>query len=53
MIRQSLGGRNGPLLLIDRPEGLIGHGAGAEPAFNDRFGACILRAVAARDVAGC
>ncbi len=53
MIRGTLGARNGPLLLIDRPEGLVGHGAGAEPAFNDRFGACILRAVASRDTAGC
>lgn len=30
-------------LLIDRPEGLPGHGAGATTAFNDRFGACLLR----------
>lgn len=53
MIRDTLEARNGPLLLIDRPDGLIGHGAGAEPAFNDRFGACILRAVASRDAGGC
>ena len=30
-------------LLIDRPEGLTGHGAGARTEFNDRFGACLLR----------
>jgi hypothetical protein len=53
MIRAALGGRAAPLLLIDRPEGLVGHGAGAEPAFNDRFGACILRAVALRDPGSC
>ena len=30
-------------LLVDRPEGLSGHGAGATSAFNDRYGACLLR----------
>ena len=30
-------------LLLDRPEGLTGHGAGARTEFNDRFGACLLR----------
>jgi dienelactone hydrolase len=33
----------GALLVIDRPEGLAGHGAGALPAFGERFGACLLR----------
>lgn len=53
MIRGTLAQRPAPLLLIDRPTGLSGHGAGAEPAFNDRFGACILRAVAERDASAC
>lgn len=30
-----------PLLLIDRPAGFIGHGAGWLPPFSDRFAACI------------
>jgi len=30
-----------PLLLIDRPAGFIGHGAGWLPPFADRFAACI------------
>ena len=53
MLRGALGGREGPLLVIERPGGLLGHGAGAEPAFNDRFGDCILRTIALRDPSGC
>jgi len=53
LARAALAGRSGPLVVIERPGGLIGHGAGAEPAFNDRFGACILRAVAERDGSRC
>ncbi|WP_291296157.1 hypothetical protein [Elioraea sp.] len=53
MLRGRLADRPAPLLVINRPAGLAGHGAGAEPAFNDRYGDCILRAVATRDAAGC
>ena len=35
--------RAGAFLLLDRPEGLTGHLAGASVRFNDRFGACLLR----------
>jgi hypothetical protein len=41
-------------LLIDRPEGVAGHGAGGSTAFNDRYGACLLRfATAPRPPASC
>ncbi|MFN8981922.1 MAG: hypothetical protein ACK5X9_05235 [Alphaproteobacteria bacterium] len=41
-------------LLIDRPEGLDGHSAGASIAFNDRYGACLLRfATAPRPPSSC
>lgn len=30
-------------LIVDRPDGLTGHGAGSTAAFNDRFGQCLLR----------
>ncbi|WP_144182756.1 hypothetical protein [Elioraea rosea] len=53
MLRTALADRPGPFLLIDRPDGLVGHGAGAEPGFNDRYGACIVRAVAERDARNC
>lgn len=53
MLRGRLADRAAPLLLIDRPAGLAGHGAGAEPAFNDRYGDCILRVVTTRQAAGC
>ena len=33
----------GGVLLIDRPEGLVGHGAGETYGFEDRFAACLLR----------
>jgi pimeloyl-ACP methyl ester carboxylesterase len=46
--------RFGALLLIDRPEGMTGHGAGGSTAFNDRYGACLLRfATAPRPPATC
>lgn len=53
LLRARLAARAAPLLVIDRPPGLAGHGAGAEPAFNDRFGDCILRTVATRNAPGC
>lgn len=34
--------RTGGLLLIDRPEGLNGHGAGGSAKFSTQFGACLL-----------
>jgi hypothetical protein len=40
---RSLESRAAAFLLIDRPEGIAGHGGGASRAFNDRFGACLLR----------
>jgi dienelactone hydrolase len=30
------------LLFLDRPGGIQGHGGGAEPAFNQRYGRCLL-----------
>jgi hypothetical protein len=35
--------RFGAFLLIDRPNSVTGHGAGGTTAFNDRYGACLLR----------
>lgn len=35
----------GDMLMIDRPDGLIGHGAGGTYEFGQRFGACLLRFV--------
>eukprot|EP01037_Dinobryon_pediforme_P014988 gene14982-15126_t len=35
--------RVGAGLLIDRPDGITGHGGGAASAFNERFGQCLLR----------
>jgi hypothetical protein len=50
----ALGARATAWLFLDRPEGLPGHGAGASTAFNDRYGACLLRfATAASPPAGC
>jgi hypothetical protein len=41
-------------LLIDRPEGVTGHAAGATTAFNDLYGACLLRfATAPRPPSAC
>jgi dienelactone hydrolase len=37
----------GALLVIDRPDGFFGHGAGAETAFSQRFGPCLLGFVTA------
>jgi hypothetical protein len=48
------GQRFAGFLLIDRPEGLTGHYAGASSAFNSRYGACLLRfATAPRPPAAC
>ncbi|MCA3383104.1 MAG: alpha/beta hydrolase [Roseomonas sp.] len=53
LLRQ-YGQRFAGFLLIDRPEGLIGHSAGASIAFNDRYGACLLNfATAARPPSSC
>lgn len=40
---RALAPRAGAFLLIDRPEGLAGHAAGASAAFSLRFGPCLLR----------
>jgi hypothetical protein len=34
--------RVGALLFLDRPQGLEGHGAGADARFTQRYGACLL-----------
>ncbi len=34
--------RVGALLFLDRPEGIEGHGAGADARFTQRYGACLL-----------
>lgn len=52
-MRRALAWRSGPLVVIDRPAGLAGHGAGVAPAFNDRYGECLLRLVADGDPAAC
>ncbi|MCE2920807.1 MAG: alpha/beta hydrolase [Roseomonas sp.] len=53
LLRQ-YGQRFAGFLLIDRPEGLIGHSAGASSAFNARYGACLLNfATAARPPSNC
>jgi hypothetical protein len=52
-MRRALAWRNGSLLVIERPAGLTGHGAGATPAFNDRFGDCLLRLIAEGDRSAC
>ncbi len=39
----------GAVLLIDRPPGFAGHGAGLDPEFAARFGACLLRFATAPD----
>lgn len=44
-----LEGRVAAVLLIDRPAEPAGHGAGASTAFNDRYGACLLRFALAVD----
>lgn len=41
LIRDRLAPRVAAVLLIDRPEGLAGHGAGQTTGFADRFGACL------------
>jgi pimeloyl-ACP methyl ester carboxylesterase len=37
--------RVGALMIIDRPEGITGHGGGASPVFARRFGRCLVRFV--------
>ena len=37
--------RLGGLLVLDRPDGLRGHGAGASDEFAERYGGCLLRFV--------
>ena len=40
--------RVGALLFLDRPQGLEGHGAGADARFTQRYGACLLEFVEGR-----
>lgn len=42
IVRERIAPRLAAVLLIDRPEGFIGHGAGEGWRFADRFGACLL-----------
>lgn len=49
LIRDRLGARLAAVLLIDRPEGLAGHGAGQTAEFADRFGACLVSFATAAD----
>jgi hypothetical protein len=39
---RGLADRAGAFLLIDRPDGIEGHGAGHSRAFTERFGACLF-----------
>lgn len=43
IVRDVLGPRVGAVLVLDRPEGFTGHGAGAQWQFGVRFGPCLLR----------
>ena len=43
MVKSVLGAKTGPVLLIDRPDGLSGHGAGNRPDFADRYAACLVK----------
>jgi predicted alpha/beta-hydrolase family hydrolase len=53
-LMRQYGQRFAGFLLIDRPEGLTGHGAGASSAFNTRYGACLLNfATAPRPPSAC
>jgi hypothetical protein len=53
-LMRQYGQRFAGFLLIDRPEGLTGHGAGASSAFNTRYGACLLNfATAQRPPSAC
>ncbi len=52
-LRRGLAWRDGPLLVLDRPPGLHGHGAGATALFNDRYGECLLRFISERDPSAC
>lgn len=42
LMRERLAPHVGALLLIDRPDGFRGHGAGQQWQFADRFGACLV-----------
>jgi hypothetical protein len=42
IMRSVLAPRVGAMLVIDRPEGFNGHGAGSQWQFADRFGPCLL-----------
>ncbi len=49
LLRERLAPRVGALLLIDRPDGFSGHGAGQQWQFADRFGACLVAFATASD----
>jgi hypothetical protein len=51
-IFRSLASRVGALLFLDRPEGMEGHGAGADARFTQRYGACLLEFAEGRS-SGC
>jgi hypothetical protein len=48
IVREVLGPRVAAVLVIDRPEGFTGHGAGGEWQFGERFGPCLLGFVTER-----
>jgi dienelactone hydrolase len=49
LIRDRLGPRVAAVLLIDRPDGFSGHGAGHQWRFADRFGPCLVAFATAAD----
>lgn len=48
-VLRGLAGRTAAFLLIDRPEGIEGHGAGGGRAFAERFGGCLFLFATAED----
>jgi hypothetical protein len=42
MLREVVGPRVGAVLVLDRPEGFTGHGAGNQWQFAEKFGPCLL-----------
>lgn len=49
LVRNRLAGRVAAVLLVDRPAGFIGHAAGHDRRFADRFGDCLFAFATAAD----